>query len=77
MGEKKMKLTYEWEYAPFYWLRKLYGASATTTYCWLRVNDQPAWFAWQVMNEQIKELGIHYPGGLDCTPFRKMRLERI
>lgn len=69
-----MKLTYEWTNAAFYRLRKRYGGSAATTYCWLRENGQPAWFAWQVMKEQIKELGIHYPGGLDCTPFRKQRL---
>lgn len=52
-------------------LKSRYGGSAATTYDCLRENGLPAWLSYQRMKAQIKELGTNYPGGLECTKYRR------
>jgi len=68
---KKMhNIITDWDYG----LAKKYGNSAATTYCWLRINGQPAKFALMVMRSQIAHLGLGCSGGFDCVPYRKARI---
>ena len=56
-------------------LKAKFGASTATTYHWLRiVKNQPASFCKSVMIMQVEALGFDYPGGLECTKYRKMRI---
>lgn len=56
---------------PYQRLVPLVGASAATTYCWLRYCGVPANHAMTMMRRQVLALGVNYSGGLECTPYRK------
>jgi hypothetical protein len=51
--------------------KKSYGISALTTYWSNReLHNMPAAKALQIMRDQIKELGVAYPGGFECVKYR-------
>lgn len=52
-------------------LRRKYGASAMSTYYGARyLHGFTAAQSLTLMRMQIKELGVTYPGGLECCKFR-------
>lgn len=60
-------------------LRDKYGASAMSTYYGARyLHGFTALQSLNLMRLQIKELGISYPGGLECCKFRgKERINHL